>query len=419
MAEVEGKRIGVVLSGAAARGAFQAGALARLIPALLEEGYQPSVFLGSSAGAINAALWASYADLAPEETGQRVTDTWRNIDSNDIYRHPAATLLLTDAPRFFLSIWGIGNGVPALLNTAPLQRNAKTLLSPEKIAANVRAGHLDGVGVTGTRIPPSDPARSPQNSTERARTVLFVDAPTLPVEKMADPLRAVDVAAGPITTEQVLASSALPLGFPPVWVGEPADHAGWYVDGGVRLNSPLRPAISVGMDRLVIIDSMPTDCGGELPPTPAGEPIPPVSESAALLLDSVLGDQLAEDVRSVMATNHLVEQAEEAGMTLTAPDGTPLRSVPLMLVSPEPGELSSLAGDIIEEKTSKPLGPIRESEDYALDLLLRGLGDSPGRLELLSFLYFDSDYFEAQLDLGAKAADTALAAGWVTCHTTP
>lgn len=418
MAEDTGKRIGVVLSGAAARGAFQAGALARLIPALVAQGYRPSVFLGSSAGAINAALWGSYADLPPEETGQRVTDTWRSIDSDDIYRHPAATLLLADAPRFFLSVWGIGNGVPALLNTAPLQRNAKQLLNPDKIAANVRAGLIDGVGVTGTRIPPSEPARSPENSTERARTVLFVDAPTLPVAAMADPLRAVDVASGPITVEQVLASSALPLGFPPVWVPEPADHAGWYIDGGVRLNTPLRPAISLGMDRLVIIDSMPTDCGGELPPTPAGEPIPPVSESAALLLDSVLGDQLAEDVRSVMATNHLVEQASAAGMTLTAPDGTPLRSVPIMLVSPAPGELSSLAGEIIEEKTSKPLGPIRESEDYALDLLLRGLGDSPGRLELLSFLYFDSDYFAAQLDLGARAAEAALAAGWVTCKTT-
>lgn len=417
MAVEEGKRIGVVLSGAAARGAFQAGALARLIPALIAEGYRPSIFLGSSAGAINAALWASYADLPAEETGQRVTDTWRDIDSNDIYRHPAATLLLTDAPRFFLSVWGIGNGVPALLNTAPLQRNAKKLLSPEKVAANVRAGHIDGVGVTGTRIPPSEPARSSQNSTERARTVLFVDAPSLPVAAMADPLRAVDVAAGPITVEQVLASSALPLGFPPVWIPEPAANAGWYIDGGVRLNSPLRPAIAVGMDRLVIIDSMPTDCGGELPPTPAGEPIPPVSESAALLLDTVLGDQLAEDIRSVMATNHLVEQATAAGMNLTAPDGTPLRSVPLMVVSPAPGELSTLAGDIIEEKTSKPLGPIRESEDFALDLLLRGLGDSPGRLELLSFLYFDSDYFAAQLDLGAKAADAALAAGWVTCIT--
>lgn len=414
-----GDRVGVVLSGAGARGAFQAGALATIVPALVEAGHRPSVFLGTSAGAINAALWGSYADLGPNDAAQRVIDTWRSIDSRDIYRNPAASLLLSDAPRFWLSVWGIGNGVPSLLDTTPLQRNAEQLFDPARLQANIRSGAIDGVGVTATRIPPGDPPQAPQTSPEQARSVVFVDAPGMPTDKIIDSTRGVDVADGPITAQQVLASAALPLAFPPIWIDAPDPFTGWYLDGGIRLNTPLRPAVSLGMDRIVVIDAMPVSCGGPLPSTPVGEPIPPVSEASALLLDSVLGDQIAEDLKIQMNVNHIVEQAAAAGMTLNDLQGQPLRSVPLMVVSPKPGELGTLAAAVIDEKTDPPLGPLRELEDFTLDRLLRGLGDSPGRVELLSYVYFDTDYFDAQIDLGAAAAAAALDGDWFTCPGSP
>ena len=49
--------VAIVLTGAAARGAFQAGAPSRIAPALERQGLRPSIYLGTSAGAINAALW--------------------------------------------------------------------------------------------------------------------------------------------------------------------------------------------------------------------------------------------------------------------------------------------------------------------------------------------------------------------------
>ena len=48
----------------------------------------------------------------------------------------------------------------------------------------------------------------------------------------------------------------------------------------------------------------------------------------------------------------------------------------------------------------------------ALGRLLRGVGAGPGQQELLSYTFFDDEYFSAQIELGIAAADTALAGDW-------
>jgi NTE family protein len=64
--------IGVVLAGAGARGAYEAGVLSVLLPAMEEYDERPTVWLGTSVGAINAALFASVAHLPAKRR-----PTWR------------------------------------------------------------------------------------------------------------------------------------------------------------------------------------------------------------------------------------------------------------------------------------------------------------------------------------------------------
>ena len=78
-----------------------------------------------------------------------------------------------------------------------------------------------------------------------------------------------------------------------------------------------------------------------------------------------------------------------------------------MEVSPEPGSLADLAAEVLRSKSWW-----RESDSIVLGRLLRGVGAGPGQQELLSYMFFDDEYFARQIALGQAAADRALRCGW-------
>jgi NTE family protein len=375
-----GERVGLVLSGAAARGPFQAGALTVLVPALRAAGHEPVVLLGTSSGALTTALLAQFTDTG-DDAGQHVADVWAGfgpVFANPLYT-PALPRLLG---RTFATTFT--DPVTALLDTGPLRARATELYDPARVRANVAAGRLRTVAVAATTCPTGGAA---------ARSRLFVLGKQLG-RALYDP--AVDVVeVGDLTVQQLLASAAIPVLFPPEYVPQPKEIRGWYVDGGVRLNAPLDAAIAAGVSRVVVVSGH--SAVVPPPPEPVDKGTPPdLAGAVAVSLRAVLTDSLTDDLQSLGRKNRRVACGAAPGYG----------EVPYLLVDPPDGALADLAAAAFRPRSLPP------DTYWVIGRLLDILGEGPGRDELLSLILFDPDYATAQIKMGRERAEQALALGW-------
>jgi hypothetical protein len=77
-------RVGLVVAGAAARGAYEAKALAALLPHLEKDKRLPRVLLGTSAGSINVAYLAVTVHLGAEKASSGLLDLWRSLNKPNL-----------------------------------------------------------------------------------------------------------------------------------------------------------------------------------------------------------------------------------------------------------------------------------------------------------------------------------------------
>jgi NTE family protein len=402
--------VAVVLSGAAARGAFQAGALAEIVPALEQAGLMPTIWLGTSAGSINAVLWGAAVHLGAQAAAEDVVQVWQRMNDHNVFR-PLLSFAQLRAGLQFIggALLGQGPGTTSLLDTEPLHRTAVRALQTGQLAANVAGGAVSAVGVVATRMPQA--SEDVINGAASGRSVLFLDEHE-PCDYDGDRDRALDVVRGRIVVDHVMASSAIPVAFPPVEISTPKSASGWYLDGGLRLNTPLHPAVGLGATKILLVSATATSYG----PAPSADPTSPtpdLADAAAQVLHAVLADRTIEDLAQLRRTNRLVSRAAEAGRPdlVAGRDGVPYRRIDVMVVSPPPGELGRIAADVYHRRTSG-LGRLSELDNWLIGKAIRGAGDDVGRRELLSYLFFDREYFVAGLELGRRAAAAALARGW-------
>ena len=216
----------------------------------------------------------------------------------------------------------------------------------------------------------------------------------------------IDYVAARLDGEHVRASAAIPTLFPAVHVSAPARARGWYVDGGVRLNAPLLPALSLEVDRVVVIglNAIPS-----APSRLASDDRPDAFQDAADFLDGTLVKQLIEDVRDLARVNLLLGERADP---VIATDGWRYRRVPFIFITPRArAHVAGLAERTFEEHYDG-LETLR-SIDLALFGRLIG-GDGAGHGDLLSYLLFAPEFAAALIELGRSDAQR-----WLTAHTGP
>ncbi|NMO93731.1 patatin-like phospholipase family protein [Actinomycetospora sp. TBRC 11914] len=369
--------LGLVISGAAARGPYEAGAIAEIVRALPPE--RPLVLLGTSSGAITAGLLAQHAGEG-REAGERVCEVWRDV--HGVYTNPVLTLPGTGLALGARAL-GLPGHVTSVLDVAPLEDLARQRFDPAVVARVVGGPRVRSLGVAATVVPGRGVA---------ARTRLFVAGEQPDV---GEPLHATDVVATRVEAEHLLASAAIPVLFPPVWVPEPAAQRGWYIDGGVRLNAPLDAALRFGVGELLVVS------GHSLDPAPvevADGPQPDLDQAAAVSVRAVLTDALGDDVEALRRRNRTIRDL--AGDREVAGH----RRVPFRVVAPADGQLAGLARRAFDARARGPW-----DASWAIERLLTAGGGGIGRDELLSLVFFDPDYARAQIEQGRADARAVLA----------
>jgi NTE family protein len=360
--------VGLVLTGGGARAAYQVGALSAMSEIWRGSVSPFRIFTGISAGAINATSIATGADEFPVAAA-RLAQIWRGLSPDRVYRTDARGLFAIGS-RWMkdLSSGGLlgSSRINYLLDTAPLRELLADTLPVSRLAQHYRSGVLRGLAITTT-------------SYATGLAVTFFDG-------------AKDIQSWYRTTRigvrhrlrlpHVLASSAIPIFFPPVRI-----QGQFYGDGCVRMHAPLSPAIHLGADRILAI-GVQSAPAVEQPPERARGPrrdwLPP-SEIAGVLLNAVFLDALEADVERLDRVNRTV--------AFIPPDhhGTPsqpLRAVPALVLRPSQ-DLGTLAAD---QYSRFP---------RMLRYLLKGIG-ATGETgsDLLSYLAFEPEYVGRLMDLG-------------------
>jgi NTE family protein len=353
----------LVLSGGGARGAYQVGVLRGLV----EEGFLPrgrsgiDVFVGSSAGAINSTFLAAHAGEFDAGLA-RLEGIWGGLSPSKVYRTDAASLGRIGARWIWdLSLGGITRGAQprSLLDTGPLRELLGAALPFARIEAHLAEGALRALALSATDLVTSN-------------GVVFLDA------RDGAPLwtrRRWRVERARIGLDHVMASSAIPILFPPVLV-----EGRYLADGSIRNTTPLSPAINLGAERVIAIGvSGPPPEG----PLPAPHGPPSIAQIAGVLLDAVMLDAIEVDVEHSERVNASVLRCPGAD------PGNPFRRVDVLWLRP-----SALVRRIAAEHARLVPSIVR--------YLLRGLGSDEAVTELVSYLLFDARFCGRLMELGRE-----------------
>lgn len=355
---------------------------------LEEQGHRPSIYTGTSVGAINAVSLVATHHLPAATAVSRALDRWHDVDRGAVIRSALSRLPLTliRGAGQMLSLPGIR--LPSLLDPAPLVDNLRHWIDWKQLHRNIFEASECVASVIAT-------------SAYTGRAVAFVEGH--PGRKLPRS-HVIDYVPARLGETHVQASAAIPLLFPPVRVEQPPDATGWYVDGAARLNTPIKPAIDLGAERLIVIAT------GSLtqPPQRPGRydaPAPDLTSAAVHLLHGALADPLLEDMRRLAEVNVFYSDSSSspaAARERRMHGKPPYRAIPYIFVAPRTHHaIANLASDIFHARYDGLKG-LRSPDFAVLGRLLGGDGRAHG--ELLSYLLFDREFISELMAMGARDA---------------
>jgi len=358
----------LVLSGGGARGAYQVGVLQGISEILKKEKIEPPfrILSGTSAGAINTAKLASTTKDFHSAVAELV-QLWAKIKTDQVFKTDIMSLNTLGLG----ALLGKKKTFNSLLDTSPLKNLIDKNCDFSNVQPNLEKGLFDSVIITA-------------NNYSRNSAVSFVQTASRVNESMLKwkeiRRRAVH---SQLTSDHILASSAIPMLFPPIQInGEP------YGDGCVRNSTPCSPSIRMGANKLLVIGVRSANSSGGAPLKEDSKQIHEASMVRILntLLNAVMLDSVEQDVHRIQRLNDLYDEATASNTHFKA---NTLKKIPAICISP-----------------SQDIGELARTKAHHIPRILRmtinAFGDLDEASELLSYLLFDSDFCNNLIAMGHR-----------------
>jgi NTE family protein len=399
MGERERPRVGLVLSGGGARGAYEVGVLAHLFERVFPDlgpDFDFDVVSGTSVGAIHAAYTAATSRWDGAQRARRLADVWRTMELGqvvqigvtDVLGVPMRALGLSRLRRHAGGRARAPEVIGGLFDVSPLERIVADRIPWTALRQNLDGPRPRALCVLCTEV-------------RSGRIAVFLDGKLGDAAPWASDPNSVVIPTA-IAAAHVRASAAIPFLFPAVRIGD-----GYYVDGGLRMNTPLSPALRLGCDRLLVValkHHRAPDAGA---PAFSEEAITQPAFLIGKVLDALILDQLEVEVHRLQVVNALLAEGkavygddflDRVSGAVRAQRGAGYRIVGTTVVRPSE-DIGRIAAECFRKHGAGSLGAL---PSLLARLALRGVPEDEA--DLLSYIFFDRRFTADLVALGREDA---------------
>jgi NTE family protein len=390
-------RVGLVLSGGGARGAYEAGVLLGIAEATGATADGRSLFqvvAGTSVGAINGAWVVANADRGDHDASG-LARMWKGLE---ISRHLRLDVLgglgwANPLARLFRGKSAAADQYfgRSLLDPRGLEAVVERAIDWPRLHRNVSAGLIHAFAVAALHI-------------GTGVTALFAElAPGANFKPVRHPRQVSRV--GQIGFDHIMASAAIPALFPARRIG-----SSYFVDGGLRFNTPIAPAIRAGAQKLVVVTlrhdhavAPDIDAKGA-----SFDEYPSVIFLLGKIFNALLLDPVAHDLQvlerfnrlwQVLDTSLSADELARVDQLLEETRGMAYRNIPTLVFEPTQ-DIGVLAGEHLREH----LGGWDLGRLSAWLLSKAANSETLWEADLASYLLFDGGWAAKLIELGRQDA---------------